>query len=184
MPQKNQSCRKLRYQCGSAWVASLACWPMGSRQTRIPPGRMATKKTRGDHYGLVQLDRSRLCLLRFSPLQPWCGSIISAMVQRWPMPRSKSISLRKTNQRKQTNNSPCATTTSDRNGLAIFDQAEPCKPVLIKKATGRCLISRRILLVVAREGDDWSFVKLDGYSGAYNYGIFADWQGRLPLIAR
>jgi len=31
------------------------------------------------------------------------------------------------------------------------------------------------LLVVAKENSDWAFTRTNGYSGAYGYGIYADW---------
>ena len=37
------------------------------------------------------------------------------------------------------------------------------------------------LLVVAQEGADWAFVRTEAYSGAYGYGIYADWDGTRPL---
>ncbi|MEB3829998.1 alpha-2-macroglobulin family protein [Phormidium sp. CCY1219] len=37
------------------------------------------------------------------------------------------------------------------------------------------------LLVIARENRDWAFTRTWQYSGAYGYGIEADWQGEKPL---
>ncbi|MDJ0703802.1 MAG: alpha-2-macroglobulin [Leptolyngbyaceae cyanobacterium MO_188.B28] len=37
------------------------------------------------------------------------------------------------------------------------------------------------LLVIAREKQDWAFVRTLYYSGSYRYGIYADWEGEEPL---
>ncbi len=36
------------------------------------------------------------------------------------------------------------------------------------------------LLVVAREGTDWAFVRSQPYSGSYGYGLYADWESQEP----
>jgi len=37
------------------------------------------------------------------------------------------------------------------------------------------------LLVIAREGQDWAFTRTLSYSGAYGYGIYADWENPQPV---
>ncbi|PMB49871.1 hypothetical protein CEN39_20040 [Fischerella thermalis CCMEE 5201] len=37
------------------------------------------------------------------------------------------------------------------------------------------------LLVIARENQDWAFARTEEYSGAYGYGIYADWNDGKPL---
>jgi len=37
------------------------------------------------------------------------------------------------------------------------------------------------LLVIAKEGEDWAFTRTESYSGAYGYGIYADWEDTKPV---
>ncbi|BAZ69599.1 alpha-2-macroglobulin domain-containing protein [Fischerella sp. NIES-4106] len=37
------------------------------------------------------------------------------------------------------------------------------------------------LLVIARENQDWAFARTEEYSGAYGYGIYADWNDGKPV---
>ncbi|MCS6812617.1 MAG: alpha-2-macroglobulin family protein, partial [Cyanobacteria bacterium] len=72
---------------------------------------------------------------------------------------------------------PCATGKTDADGLLTFDRA----------ALSTCMKGKSSfevepnLLVVAREGNDWAFTRTNDYTGAYGYGIYADWQGTKPI---
>lgn len=71
---------------------------------------------------------------------------------------------------------PCATGKTDKTGTLLLDRT----------ALKTCMGSSRFaeapqLLTVAQEGRDWAFTRSNAYSGAYEYGIDADWQGNKPV---
>ena len=71
---------------------------------------------------------------------------------------------------------PCATGTTDSTGtLRLTSQAlQTCM------AGAQSFDAPPELLVIAREGEDWAFVRTMPYSGDYGYGIYADWHGNEP----
>ncbi len=70
----------------------------------------------------------------------------------------------------------CASATTDRSGTAQFDAAS-----LVTCMASRLLfVAPPQLLAVAREAADWSFAQTDEWSGAYGFGVFADWDDGKP----
>ncbi len=71
---------------------------------------------------------------------------------------------------------PCATGTTDNTGTLRLNA----------QALQTCMEGAQHfgdppeLLVVAREGEDWAFVRTRSYSGDYGYGIFAGWESDQP----
>ncbi len=73
---------------------------------------------------------------------------------------------------------PCATGTTDAKGVLALnsEQLQQCmNEGKFKKAPE--------LLVIAKEGKDWAFTRTFAYSGAYGYGIYANWENQ-EILAR
>jgi uncharacterized protein YfaS (alpha-2-macroglobulin family) len=72
--------------------------------------------------------------------------------------------------------SPCATGKTDRTGVLLLNQSalEKCFDTETGFATAPNL------LVIAREDTDWAFTRTLDYSGSYEYGVYAGWQGTKP----
>ncbi len=72
---------------------------------------------------------------------------------------------------------PCASGKTDINGTLR----------LSKQDLGKCFAGKESfvkppqLLVIARENQDWAFARTEEYSGAYGYGIYADWDYGKPV---
>ncbi|MGC1309996.1 MAG: alpha-2-macroglobulin [Phormidesmis sp.] len=72
---------------------------------------------------------------------------------------------------------PCATGTTNAEGVLRLDAT----------ALKQCMAGRNQfneppeLLAIARENEDWAFVRTQSYSGSYSYGIYADWESDKPL---
>lgn len=66
---------------------------------------------------------------------------------------------------------PCATGTTDANGSFILaaDSMQRCV------AQGLGTYGGPVLVAIAREGNDWAYVRTDPYSGSYGYGIDTQW---------
>jgi alpha-2-macroglobulin len=62
---------------------------------------------------------------------------------------------------------PCVVTQTDQTGTAKIE-GQVWQNCLIKKTAPQ-------LLVIVRENEDWAFTRTDEYSGAYEYGINANW---------
>jgi uncharacterized protein YfaS (alpha-2-macroglobulin family) len=71
---------------------------------------------------------------------------------------------------------PCATGQTNNDGLLSLD-AQALKTCM-GGANG--FNDAPELLVVARQGNDWAFVRTEPYSGEYGYGIYAGWSGTQP----
>ncbi|MEM9162072.1 MAG: MG2 domain-containing protein, partial [Cyanobacteria bacterium P01_F01_bin.4] len=69
---------------------------------------------------------------------------------------------------------PCAQGQTDPTGMWVIEAAtlKKCNPDPSSPPE---------LLVVAKEGADWAFVRTWAYSGDYGYGIYADWEGNNPI---
>lgn len=70
---------------------------------------------------------------------------------------------------------PCATGKTGKDGTLLLTQ-----PNLQQCMGGNRFAEPPKLLVVAQEGKDWAFTRTTEYSGAYEYGIDAGWQGSKP----
>ncbi|MEO1401329.1 MAG: alpha-2-macroglobulin [Cyanobacteria bacterium J06635_1] len=69
---------------------------------------------------------------------------------------------------------PCAQGQTDPTGMWLLDATalKQCNPDPSSPPE---------LLVMAKEGADWAFVRTWAYSGDYGYGIYADWEGNNPI---
>ncbi|MEL6553235.1 MAG: Ig-like domain-containing protein [Cyanobacteria bacterium J06621_11] len=71
---------------------------------------------------------------------------------------------------------PCATGTTDKDGFLRLNAA----------ALKQCMsgasqfVEPPELLAIARENEDWAFVRTQPYSGSYGFGIYADWEDDKP----
>jgi alpha-2-macroglobulin len=72
---------------------------------------------------------------------------------------------------------PCATGKTDKSGLWVGSRTEIAG--CLAKENGN-LANPPPLLVIAQEGQDWTFARVLEYSGAYGYGIDAGWNGGKP----
>ncbi len=70
---------------------------------------------------------------------------------------------------------PCATGKTDQTG-ALTLSGERFKQCM----DGQRFAEPPKLLVIAQKGKDWAFTRTNEYSGAYEYGIDAGWQGNKP----
>ncbi len=70
---------------------------------------------------------------------------------------------------------PCATGKTDAAGMVSLNQAQfqGCRTAESETAPA--------LLAIAQEGKDWAFTRTNEYSGAYDYGIDAGWDGGKPV---
>ena len=70
----------------------------------------------------------------------------------------------------------CATGITDNQGMLVLNaqQLEQCMK-------GKRFAEPPELLVIAKEGKDWAFTRTFSYSGAYEYGIFANWEDQQIL---
>jgi uncharacterized protein YfaS (alpha-2-macroglobulin family) len=74
------------------------------------------------------------------------------------------------------NPTPCATGQTDSNGFLNLSNND-----LRQCANGQRFNQAPELLVIAKENNDWSFTRTESYSGAYGYGISANWDEAKPL---
>jgi uncharacterized protein YfaS (alpha-2-macroglobulin family) len=70
------------------------------------------------------------------------------------------------------NSQPCLVTKTDNQGMVMLGEEE-VRQCFNKQAPQ--------LLVIAREGEDWSFTRTYEYSGSYEYGIYAGWDEGKPI---
>lgn len=71
---------------------------------------------------------------------------------------------------------PCATGTTDATGTLVFSEAN-----LSGCFQGNALFKQPPkLLAIAREGNDWAFVRTLEWSGDYGYGLMAGWNADTP----
>ena len=73
---------------------------------------------------------------------------------------------------------PCATGQTDPLGTLLLSKSELQQ---CHANADQGFAEPPKLLVIARENQDWAFVRTLYYSGAYRYGIYADWEGEEPL---
>lgn len=76
----------------------------------------------------------------------------------------------------QTQPTPCATGKTDQTGTLLLNLQGLQK--CMKSNSGFAEAPK--LLTIARENKDWAFARSNEYSGAYDYGIYSDWQGNKP----
>ncbi|KOP27168.1 hypothetical protein AMR41_07440 [Hapalosiphon sp. MRB220] len=71
----------------------------------------------------------------------------------------------------------CASGKTDENGTLRLtkEDLQPCF------ASQQSFVTPPQLLVIARENQDWAFARTEEYSGAYGYGIYADWNDGKPV---
>ncbi|MEO1792033.1 MAG: alpha-2-macroglobulin family protein [Cyanobacteria bacterium J06629_19] len=74
------------------------------------------------------------------------------------------------------NPTPCATGNTDKDGILRLD-ATALKQCM---NGGSQFVEGPELLAIARENNDWAFVRTESYSGSYGYGIYADWENDKP----
>ncbi|MGD1900257.1 MAG: alpha-2-macroglobulin [Phormidesmis sp.] len=72
---------------------------------------------------------------------------------------------------------PCATGQTDQDGMLRLTAAALRQCM----AGGNQFTEAPELLAIARENQDWAFVRSHSYSGSYGYGIYADWESDQPL---
>ncbi|MEL6488791.1 MAG: Ig-like domain-containing protein [Cyanobacteria bacterium J06621_3] len=74
------------------------------------------------------------------------------------------------------NPTPCATGKTDQDGVLRLNAA-----ALRQCMSGASQFTEPPkLLAIARENQDWAFVRTQSYSGSYGYGMYADWEGNKP----
>ncbi|WP_392407777.1 MG2 domain-containing protein [Chlorogloeopsis fritschii] len=72
---------------------------------------------------------------------------------------------------------PCTSGKTDENGTLRLKRED-----LEQCFTGKKSFEQAPqLLVIARENQDWAFARTEEYSGAYGYGIYADWDDGKPI---
>ncbi|UBF27945.1 alpha-2-macroglobulin family protein [Kovacikia minuta CCNUW1] len=172
-PQKNQTAEvtvPLQQQLGGA--TGMLAYGVQARANPYQEGN--EKKWREPTlYGLVQLTNLGVFaqwfpesgLVRVSHLSDG-AAVGNATVQIYPS-KLEAKSLPQP--------SPCATGKTDKTGLLQLN----------RQSLQGCMGSDRFaeppkLLVIAQEGKDWAFTRTTEYSGAYDYGIDAGWQGSKP----
>ncbi|MDX2100169.1 MAG: alpha-2-macroglobulin [Leptolyngbyaceae cyanobacterium bins.59] len=74
---------------------------------------------------------------------------------------------------------PCATGRTDATGTLVLNQASLSQCIREQGGTNSFSAAPE-LLVIARENKDWAFARSQSYSGAYGFGIYADWQDGKP----
>jgi uncharacterized protein YfaS (alpha-2-macroglobulin family) len=72
---------------------------------------------------------------------------------------------------------PCATGKTDQTGTLQLNR-EDLKQCI---KSGSSFQAAPQLLVIARENQDWAFVRTEEYSGAYGYGVDAGWDDSKPV---
>lgn len=72
---------------------------------------------------------------------------------------------------------PCATGVTDQTGTLVLSgaQLQACLPIGKQSFT-----EPPQLLAIAREGQDWAFVRTEAWSGDYGYGIYTGWDSDQP----
>uniref|UniRef100_A0A7C3PGR9 Alpha-2-macroglobulin family protein n=1 Tax=Oscillatoriales cyanobacterium SpSt-418 TaxID=2282169 RepID=A0A7C3PGR9_9CYAN len=87
------------------------------------------------------------------------------------------IYLSKLNAKSRPDPAPCATGKTDATGNLTFQASD------LRGCAGSDQGFKEApeLLVVAQEKNDWAFTRTLAYSGSYEYGVSAGWQGNTPL---
>ncbi|MBE9145487.1 alpha-2-macroglobulin family protein [Planktothrix mougeotii] len=70
----------------------------------------------------------------------------------------------------------CATGTTDEQGMLVLNSQQ-----LQQCMKGKRFAKAPALLVIAKEGKDWAFTRTFSDSGAYGYGIYANWEDQQIL---
>lgn len=77
---------------------------------------------------------------------------------------------------------PCATGKTDQNGTLLLsgNKLRQCIKGSKNSASESLFTEPPELLVIARQNQDWTFARIQQYSGAYDYGIYPRWDGDKP----
>ena len=129
-----------------------------------------------DYYGLVQLTNLGV----FAQWFPESGMVRvhhlsdGSVVGRAPISIFRSYLLEEN--RPPGTPQPCAIGETDEAGTLKLtaDNLQTCM------AGSDSFSEPPELLVVAREGEDWAFVRTRPYSGVYGYGVYGGWDGTQP----
>jgi len=124
-----------------------------------------------EYYGLVQLTNLGV----FAQWFPQSGQVkVNHLSDGSRVEKAQVEIYRSQLEAKQKNAvQPCAIATTDALGMAKIEGEQWQNCVGAGKAPQ--------LLVIVKEGTDWAFTRTDEYSGAYEYGIAADWTEEKPL---
>ena len=125
------------------------------------------------YYGLIQLTNLGV----FAQWFPESGIVrVHHLSDGSAAQTSVAIYKSQLNSETRGNPTPCATGNTDPDGVLRLDAA----------ALKQCMdgasqfVEGPELLAIARENDDWAFVRTQSYSGSYGYGIYADWENGKP----
>ena len=129
-----------------------------------------------DHYGLVQLTNLGV----FAQWFPTSGQVRAHHLSDGSVVGNASVSIYRSylydENRPSGSPQPCAAGETDETGVLKLT-AQDLQTCM---AGSPGFDNPPELLVVAREGEDWSFVRTLPYSGDYGYGVFAGWDGMEP----
>lgn len=125
-------------------------------------------------YGLVQLTNLGV----FSQWFPNSGLIrVNHLADGLPVPGATiEIYELKLEAKSRPQPIPCATGKTDDNGTFRIE-GQNLKGCF---AGHQSFVKAPELLVIAKENQDWAFARTEEYSGAYGYGIDADWEDGKP----
>ncbi|MDQ2680001.1 MAG: Ig-like domain-containing protein, partial [Candidatus Eremiobacteraeota bacterium] len=119
------------------------------------------------YTGMVQLTN----LAVFAQWFPQSGSV---MVQR--LSDGAPVSGAKIEVYRSANSIPCAAGSTNANGTITISGA----PIEVCYAGDRPAYEAPELLIVAKKDTDWSYVRTESYSGAYEYNVYAGWSNGQP----
>jgi len=139
---------------------------LGSATGMLAYGARAVPNNNASYYGLVGLTNLGI----FAQLFPQAGWVAVQHLADGSPAVGATVEL----YRPQTS-SPCATARTDSGGAAQLNEldAERC-------SAGAATDGAPTVLVVAREGVDWSYTRLDDSSG-YDYGLYLGWSSGKPI---
>lgn len=128
-----------------------------------------------DFYGLVQLTNLGV----FSQWFPESGLVRVHHLSDGSPVKGAQIEVYRSQLEAKSFPTPqaCATGTTDPTGTFNFDlkALQDCLP------EGKSVFDEPPqLLTIVHEAKDWSFSRTEDWSGAYGYGIYADWDGEKP----
>lgn len=125
-------------------------------------------------YGLVQLTNLGI----FTQWFPESGLVRVQHLSDGSNVSNAQIEIYESNLEAETRTvtSPCFTGQTDQVGMLALE-AQDLRQCMQGNAQ---FIDAPALLVVAREGDDWAFVRTLEYSGAWGYGIYSGWNSSQP----
>ncbi len=127
------------------------------------------------YYGLVQLTNLGI----FTQIFPGSGIVRVTHLSDGSPAAHVAVDVRAVNgDHPNTGAKPlCASGTTNASGTMSLSQID------IERCTALARVTSGAppLLVVARDGADWSWVDLDSYSGIYNYDIPGGWSAGRPL---